>query len=145
MTESKMTKILVDLAQSHDYGVFYLIDAWQTDETKRVRELIKVSDLAEEFKKKEGRFYKQYRLGSDFKELVKHIKKGEEMQIKCFYKDTYEAFIKEWKKNHPDEKDYDSWRKKMKKKDHRKFLEYVGSMGTFNSPYFLKINNNFKF
>lgn len=93
MTESKMTKILVDLAAGKDYGVFYLIDTWQQDESKRVREIIKVSDLAEEFKKKEGRFYKQYRLGSDFKELIKHIEKGEEMQIKCFYKDTYEAFI----------------------------------------------------
>ena len=49
MTESKMTKILTDLSEKQDYGVFYLIDVWQIDESKRVREIIKVSDLAEEF------------------------------------------------------------------------------------------------
>ena len=70
MTESKMTKILVDLVAEKDYGVFYLIDSWQQDESKRVREIIKVSDLAEEFKKKEGRFYKQYKFGSYFKEFT---------------------------------------------------------------------------
>ena len=132
MTESKMTKILVDLAAGKDYGVFYLIDTWQQDESKRVREIIKVSDLAEEFKKKEGRFYKQYRLGSDFKELIKHIEKGEEMQIKCFYKDTYEAFIKKWEEEHPGEKyeEYVQKRKEQRKKD---YLKFMGTFGLYGS------------
>ena len=126
-----------------DYGVFYLIDTWQQDESKRVREIIKVSDLAEEFKKKEGRFYKQYRLGSDFKELIKHIEKGEEMQIKCFYKDTYEAFIKKWKKKeHPEnEKIMTSWKEKRMKKERtiENFLKFMGSLVWVFQSYFLKI------
>lgn len=132
MTESKMTKILIDLAARKDYGVFYLIDILQQDESKRVREIIKVSDLAEEFKKKEGRFYKQYRLGSDFKELIKHIEKGEEMQIKCFYKDTYEAFtleksmIKKWE----EEQEYVQKRKEQRKKD---YLKFMGTFGLYGS------------
>lgn len=145
MTETKMTKILMDFAQKYDYGVFYLIDTWQQDESKRVREIIKVSDIAEEFQKKEGRFYEKYKLGVDFKELIKSLEKREEMQIKCFYKDTYEAFIEEWKKNHPNEKDYESWSKKNKKERSRKFIEYMSSIGAFKSPYFSTRNNNFDF
>ena len=126
MTESKMTKILVDLVAEKDYGVFYLIDSWQQDESKRVREIIKVSDLAEEFKKKEGRFYKQYKFGSYFKELIKYIKKGKEIRIKCFYRDTYEAFIKKWEEEQPGEKyeKYIQEKKKQRKKDHLEIYEY---------------------
>lgn len=138
MTESKMTKILTDLSEKQDYGVFYLIDVWQTDESKKVREVIKVSDIAEEFKKKEGRFYELYRLGSDFKKLHKHLLKKEEMKIECRYEDTYEAYMTKWKEEHPNEKSYGDWVRKMKKIDHRKYIEYISSLGLFGSPYFIR-------
>ena len=41
MTESKMTKILVDLVAGKDYGIFYLIDTWQQDESKEQEKLLK--------------------------------------------------------------------------------------------------------
>lgn len=141
MTESKMTKILVDLSEKQDYSVFYLIDIWQTDESKKIREVIKVSDLAEEFKKKEGRFYNLYRLGSDFKKLHKHLLNKEELKVEVRYEDTYNSYMEKWKQDHPNEKDYKTWVQKVKKKDHRKYLEYVGSMGFFGSPYLLKNRN----
>ena len=56
MTETKMKFTLKALAIAQDYAVFYLIDSWQMDPSKRVREIIKVSDIYQEFEKKEGRF-----------------------------------------------------------------------------------------
>lgn len=135
MKEGKMLRILIDLAdkKGKDYGVFYLIDAWEVDTTKQVREIITIEKLIEQFTKKEGPFYQKYRITSDFRELEKNILANNEQSIKCFYKDTYDAYMENWKKEHPNEKDYNTWVQKERKKRRIEFQQMLGSFGLFGS------------
>lgn len=141
MTETKMLKILKNLAEnnSKDFGVFYLIDTWQQDPSKRVREIITIDNLIQEFTEKNGRFYKQYKVTSMFNKLVKYIENKQELTIKVFYKDTYEKFMNDWKEKNPG-KDYYVELNNRKKQYHKHYLKYMGSFGLFGSKL---IYNNF--
>lgn len=85
---------------------------------KKVRHKIRVTDIVEDFEKKAGPFFDMFKVTQSFRELEKRIEADnfspKTYDIIATYKDTKEAFDKQWNELHPD-MDYETYQENRRK------------------------------
>ena len=126
MTYSKQITILKELIEKlgKDFVIFNILDTWSfeykgemgIERVETVRETITLGDVYEQFLNKTG-IYVFLKVTEDFRNLMSNITKSKfnPYTKKAFYQDSYDRFMEEWAKLHPD-KSYEDWENEQRRK-----------------------------